>query len=132
MQSRSRGALRRRSGFRLTELMITCVILCVLASVAFPAFTKAKESTYKSDLLGALHVLGTAEEIYADVNGTFAGDIADLDMKLSPGITVVDYVSVGGTYWSVLLKHNAGMVRCNTSYEAVPTCWTPDLAPPGP
>lgn len=114
-----------RRGFRLTELMVVCVVAAVLASVAVPAFTKAKESTHKTELQATLRAFQASEELFVDTNGGFAERWEDLDMNLSRGVRIVDYLAVGGTYWSVLLRHDDRLIRCVGSYETTPLCWSP-------
>jgi type II secretory pathway pseudopilin PulG len=105
--------------------MVVCVVASVLAAVAVPSFAKAKASAHKSELQAAVRAMQTAEELFLDTYGGFAEDWQDLELTLSPGVTVVDYLAVRGTYWSVLIRHSNSLVRCVGAYESTPLCWSP-------
>ena len=73
-------------GFTLIELLVVVLIIGVLSAIALPQYTKAVEKARSTEAMAWLSDFITAQSIYHMANGTFASDLADLDLGLDAGI----------------------------------------------
>jgi prepilin-type N-terminal cleavage/methylation domain-containing protein len=62
------------NGFTLVEIMIVVMITGLLAAMAIPGFTRARENTQMSAAMNDLRVFAGAFEMYAMENGTWPAD----------------------------------------------------------
>lgn len=68
--------IARQYGFTLIELMITVVIIGIIASIAYPGYTKYMAQTRRSDAQIALtNAASTQEKFFSDCN-TYAQTLA--------------------------------------------------------
>jgi len=72
--------MRKNAGFTLIELMVACVIIAILISVAIPSYRDMHERAKASKALATLDSIRTAESIFRDrdVNQTFTNNLATL------------------------------------------------------
>ena len=75
---------RRRAGFTLVELAVVIVIIGVLAAFGVPRFIKSVERSKAAEAFEYLASVRTAQERYQAQYGTYATNVADLDIKSSP------------------------------------------------
>ncbi len=54
----------RRQGFTLIELLTVIAIIAVLAAIAFPVYSRAKDSAYRNSDLSNMNALRTALQLY--------------------------------------------------------------------
>ncbi len=80
-----------REGFTLVELAMVIVIIGVLAAFGVPRFIKSVERSKASEAFTYLAAIRSAQERYHAREGTYADDIAKIDIKLS----VPKYFRVG-------------------------------------
>ena len=69
-------------GFTLIELLVVVLIIGILAAVAFPQYEKAVEKSRLGAVLPLLDSVYQAQQTYYMANGTYASDLADLDVDL--------------------------------------------------
>ncbi len=62
---------RRKSGFTLTEVMITLTILAVLAGLSVPGYFRTVESSRANEAITTLNIIHMGQKIYRLNNGTF-------------------------------------------------------------
>ena len=62
---------KKTSAFTLIELIIVTVIIAVLAAIALPNYTKAKEQALGKEALANLRVIAAAEKIYKVEQGLY-------------------------------------------------------------
>src|ERR1700760_4860545 len=75
---------RPRSGFTLVELAVVIVIIGVLAAFGVPRFIKSVERSKAAEAFEYLSSVRTAQERYQAQYGTYATNVADLDIKSAP------------------------------------------------
>ena len=75
---------RRRAGFTLVELAVVIVIIGVLAAFGVPRFIKSVERSKAAEAFEYLASVRTAQERYQAQYGTYATNVADLDIKSTP------------------------------------------------
>jgi len=99
----------RERGFTLVELAIVIVIIGVLASFGVPRFRNAVERTKAGEAVNYLSAVRSAQERFEAREGTYASDVADLDIALpAPKYFAVGTIDVGSTgdlesSWSLTL-----------------------------
>ena len=74
--------IKHVSGFTLSEIMVTVIIVGVLASVALPRFTGVFERVKASEGVQILTTLLRAQKVYEAEHGFYAGDKDDLDVAI--------------------------------------------------
>ena len=91
-------AKQGEKGFTLVELAIVIVIIGVLASFGVPRFRDAVERSKAGESLNYLSAIRAAQERYAAREGTYATDLADLDVAMpSPKYFTVGTTAAGST-----------------------------------
>jgi len=103
-------AKRGQKGFTLVELAIVIVIIGVLASFGVPRFRDAVERSKAGESLNYLSAVRAAQERYHAREGTYAEDLADLDVSMpAPKYFSVGTVAAGSSddiesSWSLTLS----------------------------
>ena len=72
----------RNSGFTLVELAVVVVIIGVLAAFAVPRFLASVERSKAAEAFNYLASIHSSQERYHARQGTYAGDLATLDIEL--------------------------------------------------
>jgi prepilin-type N-terminal cleavage/methylation domain-containing protein len=91
-------AKRDQKGFTLVELAIVIVIIGVLASFGVPRFRDAVERSKAGESLNYLSAVRAAQERYHAREGTYASDMADLDVSMpAPKYFTAGTIAAGAT-----------------------------------
>ena len=114
MLQRIRNKRQGQKGFTLIELMIVIAIIGILAAIAIPNFLSYRQRAYDSAAQSDLKNLMTAQEAYfvdhdtyVDITGVSAGgEISDLDLTLSKGVTAGGTGSTTG--YTMSAYHTSG------------------------
>ena len=129
----SQNMAANRKGFTLIEVVITCVVLGLLAAVAIPRYTAAKNKAQTAAMMADLHTIAIYEEQFATENhgqyfsGTATSDSPLNGFRPSKGvtITVTAYNILGSQLadWTAVVTHSdspencemrAGLITCTT------------------
>ncbi len=78
------SASRRKAGFTLVELAVVIVSIGVLAAFGVPRYIKSVERSKAAEAFEYLTSVRTAQERYQAQYGTYATNVTDLDIKVTP------------------------------------------------
>jgi prepilin-type N-terminal cleavage/methylation domain-containing protein len=125
-----------RKGFTLIEIVMVMAFIGILAGVAVPRYSGAKEKAYIAAMKADLHVVAIYEEQYAaDNHGQYFSGTATTDTPLNgfrPSkdvtITLAAFNILGSRLagWTALAKHpkssescelRTGIISCTTDYS---------------
>jgi prepilin-type N-terminal cleavage/methylation domain-containing protein len=108
----------RTRGFTLIELLLVVVIIGILASIAIPKFSNAREKAYMAAVVTDMKVLATQQEAYQSEYLTYAAD-TDLiqNFTTSPGVNIVITEVDLGQGWAATGWHTGLVARpCGIYY----------------
>lgn len=100
----------RMRGFTLVELLVIVTIIGLLAIIAIPKFTGARDKAHRTAMMSDLRNLVTAEEAYFERNMAYTNNVAQLEFTVSDNVTI-EVLEVAGNGWSAKATH------ANTDYE---------------
>ncbi len=97
----------RRNGFTLIELLIVVVVVGILAAIAIPKYTGAREKAYIAAVTSDLKNLASQEELYHSDTQFYTNDLASMaDYHLSQGVNITVNEATG-TGWAATGYHSA-------------------------
>lgn len=123
----------RARGFTLVEIVVVLVVLGLIAGIAVPRVTGAKDKAYVAAMIADLHVASVYEEQYASENngqyfsGTATAETAVEGFRTSKNI-IVELTALTATgralpNWSAVARHVGTDTRCELM-NGVITCTT--------
>ncbi|MGD2045061.1 MAG: prepilin-type N-terminal cleavage/methylation domain-containing protein [Gemmatimonadota bacterium] len=95
----------RQDGFTLIELLIVVVIIGILAAIAIPKFTSARDKAFIASMKADLRNLATLQDLYHNGNYTYSSDATALEFVTSEGVTVNISPGATGQGWSASATH---------------------------
>lgn len=104
-----RSIANHQAGFTLVELAVVIIVIGVLAAFAVPRFRDSAERSKASEAFNYLSSVRAAQERFAARHGTYAANIATLDVQMSApqyfGVGLVEAGASGSleTSWSLTL-----------------------------
>ena len=98
--------MRGSQGFSLIELLLVTLIIGVLATIAIPRLTAARDRAFVATMQADLRNLATQQEIHYADELTYSDDLDDLEFSASERVTV-DVEEATGTGWSATATHEA-------------------------
>jgi len=105
-------------GFTLIELLIVVVIIGILATIAIPKFSSARERSYMAMVILDLKNLASQQEIYHGNNNSYASNPSAVNMVVSEGVNIT-VNSADGRGWAATGWHDAVPDRqCGIFYGA--------------
>ena len=97
-----------RHGFTLVELLIVVVIIGLLATIAIPKFTGAREKAFIAAVASDLRILSSQMEIYQSNALIYATNMALLtEFSSSDGVIITITEATAGTGWAATGSHVA-------------------------
>jgi len=76
-------------GFTLIELLIVVVVIGILAAIAIPKFSAARERSYMATVILDLKNFASQQEIYHGNNMNYASNVAAIaNMTVSEGVNI--------------------------------------------
>ncbi len=98
--------MRNSSGFSLIELLLVTLIIGVLATIAIPRLTSARDRAFVATMQADLRNLATQQEIYYADNLTYSDSAAAMGFTSSERVTV-NIAEASSTGWSATAAHEA-------------------------
>lgn len=92
-------------GFTLIELLIVLVIIGILAAIAVPQFSKAREKAYFAAMKADMRNLAAQQELYYATRYSYTSSLAELGFVASEAVNVTPAASTSG--WSATTTHDA-------------------------
>ena len=80
--------MRNSSGFSLIELLLVTLIIGILATIAIPRLTAARDRAFVATMQADLRNLATQQEIHYADELTYSNDFDDLAFSSSDRVTV--------------------------------------------
>jgi type IV pilus assembly protein PilE len=129
-----------QSGFTLVELMITCAIVAILASIAYPSYTQYVYKSRRSDAHAALLRIQQDQEKYRAVNTSYGSSSTTPVLSFSStspdGYYSIALSNISGTTYTITAtpqNAQSGDSTCSTitltvsgntvTYGPSNTCW---------
>lgn len=94
-----------QSGFTLIELLIVVVIIGILAAIAIPKFTSAREKAFISASKTDLRNLANLQELYYNDNYSYSSDLNAVGFTASEGVTIT-VAEADNLGWSATATHS--------------------------
>lgn len=97
--------MNTKQGFTLIELLVVLVIIGILAAIAVPQFTKAREKAYYAAMKADIRNLAAQQELYYATEYSYTSSFKDLEFVSSASVNVTAAASTSG--WSATATHDA-------------------------
>jgi type IV pilus assembly protein PilA len=94
----------KRKGFTLIELLIVVVIIGILAAIAIPKFSSAREKAYISAMKSDLRNLSTQQDVYHNGVYSYSTSLSVIGMVPSQGVTIT-INEASGSGWAATASH---------------------------
>lgn len=97
--------MSENKGFTLIELLVVVVIIGILAAIAVPQFSKAREKAYFAAMKADMRNLAAQQELHYATEYEYTSSLADLGFVASEAVSVTVSASTSG--WSATATHEA-------------------------
>jgi len=115
----SRGGSRRREGFTLIELMITCAVLATVSAMGIVKYAKVIEAAEEVSVEKELEDIQNAIDLYFVSNGELPESLADLGMEgmLDPWGNPYQYTNFETVDGNGKKRKDKCLVPINSTYD---------------
>jgi len=133
--------MNRAHGFTLIEILIVVAVLGILAAVAIPRFSTAKDKAFVASMKADLHHAVIYEEVYAAEHGGtyFSGAATDANVvegfRTSKDVTVTlsamtTFTAQGESLptWTAVARHTKTNKQCEATAGVISCLAREDLA----
>ncbi len=121
-------ASERQAGFTLIELLIVVVVIGILAAIAIPKYSAARERALLTTAKADLKNLATQEDIYYNDNYTYTSSIDALGFVNSDGV-IITFSAANNTGWSASAAHTGVPGQSCSIYHGSASPLTPATVP---
>lgn len=94
------------AGFTLIEILIVIVVIGLLAAIAMPRMTTARERAHYASISSDIRNLGAAQERFFHGAMSYSLNLAELDFDPSPGVDV-EVTEATAQGWAAVGRHDA-------------------------
>ena len=101
----------RTTGFTLIELLITVVIIGLIAAIALPQVSSAKNRAYVAAMKSDLRNLSTYEESHFYDKAVYSSDLVALGFNSTTMVSLT-VVEATGSGWAATTSHSLSGVQC--------------------
>jgi len=117
---------RARDGFTLIEVLISMVVLGILATIAIPRYTTARENAFEAAAISDLRNLATVQEIHWRLERGYSDDVGILRSEVSTAVEL-EITEATNNGWAARASHRSFPARsCGVFYgDADPANATP-------
>ena len=102
--------MSRKTGFTMTEILTTIVILAVLAGIAIPGFSKSKDKATAAQAIAYLRTVRLGEKMYKAKNNSYWPNLTDTCVTspcIATEIATMLGVELSGTSYTFTLTGSA-------------------------
>ena len=123
---------RDRDGFTLVEILLVVVVIGILATIAIPKFTSARNKSFLAALRSDLENMALSQAVYHSDNQIYADDPTNLDQNFTIGVTI-SINENSGSGWAATATHtglpgeNCAMIYGNGSPSNATPATTPGI-----
>jgi len=96
---------RERSGFTLIEMLIVVVVIGLLAAIAIPRFSKARDRSFLAAVRSDLENMALSQDLYHHDNNVYADDPTNLDQSFTTGVNIT-INEFSGAGWAATVTHD--------------------------
>ena len=109
---------QERRGFTLIELLLVTLIIGVLATIAIPKYSGAREKAFIATVTSDLKIMASQMAIHQAENQTYPANVTALsNFTLSAGVTITINENNAGSGWAATGNHSALTTRqCGIFY----------------
>ena len=100
----------KRRGFTLIELLVVIVVIGILATFSLASIRQTRGRAVVASMHSDLRNVAVAQEGFLAEHGSYAGDLAQLPVHASPGVTIA-VSSTDASGWSATATHPAALLQ---------------------
>ena len=117
-----------RRGFTLIELLVVVVVIGLLAGLSISGARQARSRSLGAAMHSDLRTLAVAQENHFAQHGAYVGNVAELPINASPGVSLV-VTAADSSGWGATAQHpGASNPKCAIFHGAPPAVPEPAVS----